>query len=43
MENGIANKEAENQDEIDVSDIVYALGDFKGLGKDQVNWCAGNM
>ena len=37
MENENGNKTAEDQDEINISEIAYALGEFKGLGKDQVN------
>ena len=40
MENGIESEEEENGTESEVTkaieEIVYALGDFKGLGKDQV-------
>ena len=37
MENENGDKGAEDQNEINISEIAYALGDFKGLGKDQVN------
>ena len=37
MENENGNKRVEDQDEKNISEIAYALGDFKGLGKNQVN------